>query len=131
MANPKGNPQNLTKPGDPRHHVLTKEDCAKGGARMGENKKIANLLNEFDDMKVDIPEIRGRLKKFGISEDKATNAAAIAARIIIGARSGNPKMVELYLEASGQKKVHNVNENHNIEYKPLVDLTKRKKNGED
>lgn len=35
---------------------------------------------------------------------------------------------EMMDQVYGQPKV--VNENHNIEYKPLIDLTKRKKNGE-
>ena len=130
MANPNGNPQNLTKPGDGKHYELTDADRRKGGEVMRERCAMARLLNDFGKLVPDVEEIKKRMKKFGIPDDKVTNESAIAVRILIGARNGNPKMIELYLEATGQKVNRNINENHNIEYEPLVDLTKRAKNGE-
>lgn len=129
MANPKGNPQNLTKPGDPKHHELTQEDRKKGAETANENYRIAKLLERFGAMSPDAPDVINRMRKFGITDKTLTNEGAIAVRIILGARAGDAKMIEKYLEATGQKVIRNVNENHNIEYKPLVDLTKRKKNG--
>jgi hypothetical protein len=131
MANPNGNPQNLTKPGDGKHHELTDEDRRKGGEVTKERFAMARLLGDFGKLVPDVEEIKARMRKFGVADDKVTNESAIAVRIIIGARSGDPKMIDRYLEATGQKIIRNVNENHNYEMKPLVDLTKRKKNGED
>ena len=131
MANPKGTPENLTKPGDGKHYEFTNEDRKKGGESTKEHYAMAKLLGEFGKLVPDVEEIKLRMKRFGIADDKVTNESAIAVRIIIGARNGDPKMIDRYLEATGQKIVRNVNENHNYEMKPLVDLTKRKKNGED
>jgi hypothetical protein len=131
MANPKGTPENLTKPGDGKHYEFTKEDRQKAGESTKEHYAMAKLLGEFGKLVPDVEEIKLRMKRFGIADDKVTNESAIAVRIIIGARNGDPKMIDRYLEATGQKIVRNINENHNIEMKPLVDLTKRKKNGED
>lgn len=131
MANPKGNPQNLTKPGDPNHHYLTQADRLKGAEAQRKKCQLAKLLNEFGSYKPDSDKILARMEKFGVPKEKQTNEAAIAAAITVGARAGNPQMIDRYMEATGQKIQRNVNENHNIEYKPLVDLTKRKKNNED
>lgn len=131
MANPKGNPKNLAKPGDPKHHKLTHEDQLKGAEAMRKKCQLARLLEEFGSYKPDSDKIIARMKKFGVPEKMQTNEAAIAAAITVGARAGNPQMIDRYMEGTGQKIQRNVNENHNIEYKPLVDLTKRKKNNED
>lgn len=130
MANPKGNPQNLTKPGDEKHHVLTDEDRRKAGETVKNRHAMAKLLEEFGKLAPNVEDIKKRMRSFGVPEDCVTNESAIAVSIITGARSGDPKMIDRYLEATGQKIIRNVNENHNYEMKPLVDLTKRKKNGE-
>jgi hypothetical protein len=131
MSNPKGTPENLTKPGDGKHYEFTNEDRQKAGKSTKEHYAMAKLLDDFGKLPPDIEDIKKRMRKFGVADDKVTNESAIAVRIIIGARSGDPKMIDRYLEATGQKIIRNVNENHNYEMKPLVDLTKRKKNGED
>ena len=130
MANPKGTPENLTKPGDGKHYEFTDEDRHKAGEATKEHYAMAKLLDDFGKLVPDIEDIKTRMKKFGVADEKVTNESAIAVRIIIGARSGDPKMIDRYLEATGQKIIRNVNENHNYEMKPLVDLTKRKKNGD-
>ena len=44
--------------------------------------------------------------------------------------NGDHKSVAEFMDGTGQKITRNINENHNVEYKPLIDLTKRKKNGD-
>lgn len=129
MANPKGNPQNLTKPGDGKHHEFTDEERRKGGANSHDEYRLKKLLEKYSAMTPDVPEILAKMRKFGDADELLTNEKAIAMRIVIGARNGDPKMIDRYMEATGQKIQRNINENRNIEYKPLVDLTKRNKNG--
>lgn len=52
MANPKGNPQNLT----PQAHKLTREDRSKGGKASAKNRKVKDIVielllqNDYADM---------------------------------------------------------------------------------
>ena len=74
--------------------------------------------------------VSAMIEEMGITDEEMTNQMAIAVRIALGAVNGDHKSVAEFMDGTGQKITRNINENHNVEYKPLIDLTKRKKNGE-
>ena len=125
------NEQNLV----PQAHVLTVEEQSMGGKASGESRrKMKNLkmcLEYLAGKQVTNEKIKKAMLEYGIPEDEMTMEMAGALRIATGFVNGDHKAVQEYMKGTGQEIIKNVNENHNIEYKPLVDLTKRKKNGQE
>lgn len=130
MANPNGNPQNLKRPGDPKFHELTLEDKKKGAEISNRKQGIMRLLDKYAQLKITDQELIDKMRDFGITDESLVNEGAIAVQIVSGAAKGDPKMIDTYLETTGQKVTHSINENYNADVTPLVDLTKRQKNGE-
>lgn len=95
--------------GNPRHNgAWKKEDTAR--------YKLEQML------KLSESELRS------LAQDK--DAPLFERKLATCIATGKWKEIEgMMNQVYGQPKV--IQENHNIEYKPLVDLTKRKKNGED
>lgn len=122
------NEQNLV----PQAHVLTVEEQSKGGQKSAEVKRqrktLKELLELVADKQVNNDKIRKTLAEIGINDEDMTNQMAVAVRIMLGAVNGDHKSVSEFMDGTGQKIAHNINENHNVEYKPLVDLTKIKRN---
>ena len=125
------NEQNLV----PQAHVLSVEEASKGGKASGESRrKMKNLkmcLEYLAGKQVTNEKIKRAMSEFGIPEDEMTIEMAGALKIAAGFMNGDHRAVQEYMKGTGQEIIKNVNENHNIEYKPLVDLTKRKKNGQE
>lgn len=126
------NEQNLI-PNSERTPEELREITRKGGIASGEarrkRKTLKELLEQVADKKVQSEKIKQTLREMGVADEDMTNQMAIAVRIALGALNGDHKSISEYMDGTGQKITRNINENHNIEYKPLVDLTKRKKNG--
>ena len=124
------NEQNLR----PSEYKLSREEAKKGGIKSGETRrKMKNLkmcLEYLEGKKVTSEKIKKAMAEYGVPEDEMTMEMAGALRIATGFVNGDHKAVQEYMKGTGQEIVRSVNENHNIEYKPLVDLTKRKKNGQ-
>ena len=101
--------------GNPRHNgAWKKEDTVR--------YKWEKILEMSDDELCEV-----------LQDQKCGRVEKMTAEVLL---DGEMKSVEkiavlekLATQVYGQPKV--VQENHNIEYKPLVDLTKRKKNGSD
>lgn len=95
--------------GNPRHNgAWKKEDTAR--------YKLEQML------KLSESELRS------LAQDK--DAPLFERKLATCIATGKWKEIEgMMNQVYGQPKV--IQENHNIEYKPLIDLTKRKKNGED
>lgn len=124
------NEQNLI----PQAHKLTVEEASMGGIASGkvrkQRKMLKELLEEVADKQVKSEKIKATLAEMGFEDNEQTNQLAIAVRVILGAVQGDHKSIAEFMDGTGQKITRNINENHNVEYKPLVDLTKRKKNGD-
>lgn len=128
------NEQNLIPFTSEQNREEAKKNGQKGGVASGEarrrRKTLKELLEQVADKKVQSEKIRKVLEEMGITDEEMTNQMAIAVRIALGAVNGDHKSVAEFMDGTGQKITRNINENHNVEYKPLIDLTKRKKNGE-
>lgn len=123
------NPENLK----PQAHVLTVDEQSKGGKISAEKKKQRKTLAQIGDMigNLDIKNEKNReiLRQAGIEDDDMVNDVGMLFRLNLKAQSGDPRAIELLAKLRGQfKEISSVEV---AEIKPLVDLTKRKKNGKD
>lgn len=127
------NPQNLIPASDPRGHKLTVEEQSRGGTISGKNrqarKTYAELVKAFENSPVGSTSEQAKLKALGFADEDLTRKAEVVAAQHQAAKEGSTKAAT-WLRETEEGKLKEVHENHNIEYKPLVDLTKRKKNGE-
>lgn len=126
------NEQNLI-PNSERTPEELREITRKGGIASGEARRkkrtLKELLEAVAEKNVQSDKIKKTLSDLGFEDNEQTYNLAIAVRIMNGALNGDHKSISEYMDGTGQKITRNINENHNIEYKPLIDLTKRKKNG--
>ena len=127
------NEQNLIYSTDPDGHKLTVEEQKMGGIASGKARRqystLKKALEYIGSQKPSSEKIKQAMTQAGIPEEEQTNEMAGALRIVLGFVSGDHKSVSEYMKGTGQEITRSINENHNVEYKPLVDLTKRKKNG--
>lgn len=120
----------------PQAHQLTVEEASRGGRKSGEvrrrQRSWKELLNRLGQLPVSNQNNAQMMKSAGLSEDEINSDMAKMYRLDLAAQNGDVKAMELQAKIRGEfSPIKNVNENHNIEYKPLVDLTKRPKNGSD
>ena len=116
-------------------HELTKEEVRKGGINSGmaraKKKTWKELLDMFGEKGAKSKKMKELMKELGIPENEQTSDAAKMFNLDLRSQSGDPKALETEAKIRGQfAPIKSVNENHNLEYKPLIDLTERKKNGE-
>lgn len=104
-----------------------------GGIASGEAKRKKKTLKELGDMigGLDIKDekVRGLLSNAGIKDEDMVRDAGMMFTLAIKAGKGDTRSAELLAKIRGQLK-----EQQSIEVaevKPLIDLTARKKNGED
>lgn len=128
------NEQNLIPFTSDQNREEAKKNGQKGGIASGEARRkkrtLKELLEAVAEKNVQSDKIKKTLSDLGFEDNEQTYNLAIAVRIMNGALNGDHKSISEYMDGTGQKITRNINENHNIEYKPLVDLTKRKKNGD-
>lgn len=115
--------------------VQTKEEARErgraGGIKSGKVRRQRKTLAQIGDMigGLDIKSEKNReiLHKAGITDDDMINDVGMMFRLNLKAQSGDTRAIELLSKLRGQFK-----EQTAVELtapKPLVDLTKRKKNG--
>ena len=126
------NEQNLV-PMDKRTEDEQREIARAGGIASGEARRKKKTLKEIGDMigSLDIKneKVRGLLAKAGIKEEDMVRDVGMMFTLAIKAGKGDTRSAELIAKIRGQLK-----EQQSIEVaevKPLIDLTTRKKNGED
>lgn len=121
------------KNGNPPHK-LTVAEQRKAGVKSGQvrrqKKTWAEILERIGSLPVQSKKNREIMRQAGITDDEMISDVQKLFRLNMKADAGDPKAIEMIAKIRGELRNINVNENHNIEYKPLVDLTKRKKNGE-
>lgn len=121
------NEQNLI----PQAHKLTVEEQSKGGKVSGEKKRQRKTLAQIGDMigSLDIKSEKNRaiLRDAGISDEDMIRDVESMFMLQVKASKGDTKAIELLAKLRGQFKEQISAEV--AEVKPLVDLTKRKKNG--
>lgn len=121
------NEQNLI----PQAHKLTVEEQSKGGKISGEKKRQRKTLAQIGDMigglNIKSEKNRAILRDAGITDEDMINDVGMMFRLNLKAQQGDTKAIELLSKLRGQFKEQIAAEV--AEVKPLVDLTKRKKNG--
>lgn len=115
----------------PQAHVLTVEEQSKGGVKSGEARRRRKTLAQIGDMigglAVSSEKNRAIMRQAGISDEDMIRDTEAMFRLSIKASSGDTRAIELLAKLRGQfKEVQSVEV---AEVKPLVDLTKRAKNG--
>lgn len=118
--------------GNPKHD-LTVDEARKGGIKSGETRRAKKTLAQIGDMigALDIKSEKNRaiLRDAGITDEDMINDVGMMFRLNLKAQNGDTRAIELLSKLRGQFKEQISAEV--AEVKPLVDLTKRKKNGEE
>lgn len=130
-----GNVENLIPASDPRGHKLSVEEQSAGGKKSVEvrrqKKSWKQILDMLGEKPVRSQNNRKLLTAANIPEEDQISDVAKLFILDSKAQAGDMKALEMEAKIRGQfAPIKNLNENHNIEYKPLVDLTERKKNGD-
>lgn len=108
-----------------------REIGSKGGIASGKAKRRRKTLAEIGEMigGLDVKSDANKkiMREAGIDDEDMINDVAMMFRLALKASSGNERAIELLSKLRGQFKEISQTE---VSVKPLVDLTKRKKNGE-
>lgn len=116
----------------PQAHKLTVEEQSKGGKKSVEVRRQRKTLAQIGDMigGLDIKSEKDReiMRKAGITDEDMINDVGMLFRLNLKAQKGDTKAIALLSKLRGQLKEQVSAE---LEYKPIVDLTKiRNKNGD-
>lgn len=126
------NEQNLI-PMNKRTESERRELARRAGIESGKARRKQKTLAEIGDMlgRLEIKSEKNKqiLRDAGVADEDLINDTMGMWQLTMKAAKGDPNAMEKL--AKIRKQLLNVNENHNYEMKPLVDLTKRKKNGTD
>lgn len=118
------NDENLT-------HKLTVDEQRAGGRASGKARRQRKTLAQIGDMigGLDIKSDKNReiLRQAGITDEDMINDVGMLFRLNLKAQNGDTRAIELLAKLRGQFKEQIQAEV--AEVKPLVDLTRRKKNG--
>ena len=121
------NEQNLR----PSEYKLSLEEAKKGGINSGIARRQRKTLAQIGDMigNLDIKSEKNRaiLRDAGIDDEDMINDVGMLFRLNLKAQQGDTRAIELLAKLRGQFKEQIQAEV--AEVKPLVDLTKRNKNG--
>lgn len=122
------NEQNLI----PQAHKLTVEEQSMGGIASGKARRKRKTLAQIGDMigGLDIKSEKNRaiMRNAGITDEDMINDVGMMFRLNLKAQQGDAKSIELLSKLRGQFKEQISAEVADVT--PLVDLTKRQKNGE-
>lgn len=122
--------ENLIPGNTPNGHKLTLEEQKAGGRASVEARRQKKSLKELVEIiagsAVKNDQNRATLERAGLEPNEMTQAALIAHNIVYGSAQGDHRSISEFLDITGQRITRNINENHNLEYKPLIDLTNRK-----
>ena len=115
------NPENLV-PNEQRTPSERRENAKKAGIASGAARRKKKTLRELIEI-------------YGEQPDEANKTISNDLAVVVGqyrlAKSNKPGATQaaIFIRDTKGEKPHDVLETPNIEYKPLVDLTKRSKNG--
>ena len=122
------NEQNLI----PQAHKLTVEEASKGGVISGEVRRQKKTLKQIGEMigglNIKSEKNRAIMREAGIQDEDMINDVGMMFRLNLKAQQGDTKAIELLAKLRGQLKEQISAEVADVT--PLVDLTKRVKNGE-
>lgn len=125
------NEQNLI-PNSQRSPQEVRENGRKGGIKSGQVRRQKKTLAQIGDMIGSLgivsEESKQLMRQAGIKDDDLINDTGMMFQLNLKAQQGDTKAAELLAKLRGQFKEQIAAEV--AEVKPLVDLTKRKKNGE-
>lgn len=124
------NEQNLRVPSSEEAREIGRKGGIASGKARREKKTWAQILERIGSLPVKSEKNKAIMRDAGITDDEMISDVQKLFRLNMKADAGDPKAIEMIAKIRGELKNVNINENHNIEYTPLVDLTKRKKNGE-
>ena len=127
-----GNIENLV-PNEDRTPEERRRNATKAGIASGEARRKKRALRElieiFGSLEITDEKVKKRMASLGIKEvEQMTNDMALVIGQYVSAQRGNTNAANFIRDTKGERPTE-VIENHNIEYTPLIDLTKRKKNG--
>lgn len=126
------NEQNLI-PNSQRTPEELREITRKGGIASGKARRQRKTLAQIGDMigglNIKSEKNRAILRDAGITDEDMINDVGMMFRLNLKAQQGDTRAIELLSKLRGQFKEQISAEV--AEVKPLVDLTKRKKNGEE
>lgn len=115
-------------------HPLTENDARKGGKNSGkvrrQKKMLKELLIQFGNMDIKDLKVRNAMEKLGLNPDDMTNDMALVIGQFTKAQKGDTSAATFIRDTKGEKPVDKI-EQTVVAPKPLIDLTDRKKNGED
>lgn len=125
------NEQNLRPFTSDQNREEAVKNGRKGGVASGKARRQRKTLAQIGDMigglAVNSEKNREIMRQAGISDEDMVRDVEAMFRLSIKASSGDTKAIELLAKLRGQfKEVSSVEV---AEVKPLVDLTKRRKNG--
>lgn len=126
------NEQNLI-PNSQRTPEELREITRKGGIASGKARRQKKTLAQIGDMigslNIKSEKNRAILRDAGITDEDMINDVGMMFRLNLKAQQGDTRAIELLSKLRGQFKEQIAAEV--AEVKPLVDLTKRKKNGQE
>lgn len=122
------NEQNLK----PCEYKLSREEAKKGGIASGKARRRQKTLREIGDMigqlAMTSEKNKEAMRKAGLNDEDMINDVEMMYRLNLKAKTGDPRAIELMAKLRGQLKEQVQAEV--AEVKPLIDLTKRPKNGD-
>lgn len=125
------NEQNLRTPTSSEAREIGRKGGIASGVARKKKSEWRDILEMLGAKKAKSKKIKELMEELGIPENEQTSDVAKMFNLDLRSQSGDPKALETEAKIRGQfAPIKNVNENHNLEYKPLIDLTERKKNGE-
>lgn len=126
------NEQNLTPFTSDQNREEAAKNGRKGGIASGKARRQRKTLREIGDMigGLDIKSEKNRaiMRNAGITDEDMINDVGMMFRLNLKAQQGDAKSIELLSKLRGQLKEQISAEVADVT--PLVDLTKRQKNGE-
>lgn len=115
-------------------HSPTTEEARKGGIKSGESRRrkktFRELIELFGSLDVKNPKIRRTMEELGLDPDEFTNDMATIIGQYMSAQKGNTNAFLALRDTKGEKPIDKI-EQTVVAPKPLIDLTNRRKNGED
>lgn len=115
-------------------HELTVAEQQKGGRKSGkvrrQKKLLKELIQEFGTLDLKNPKMLKVMEEMGIDSELMTNDMGTVVAQYLSAMKGNTQAFLALRDTKEEKPVDKV-EQTVVAPKPLIDLTDRKKNGED
>lgn len=123
------NEQNLRVPTSEEAREIGRKGGIKSGQVRRQRKTLAQIGDMIGGLNIKSEKNRAILRDAGITDEDMINDVGMMFRLNLKAQQGDTRAIELLSKLRGQFKEQIAAEV--AEVKPLVDLTKRKKNGQE